>query len=158
MFNILASAKNITVAVLEIVDYQDLLADDNKKYRTFICNRFLNHTREIYPGRKLTDMVMFDGAFNVQLGGKRLKVNNPKLTVMRCVEHTVSLFFNVVSKIPILNQMISAHRMIYIFLVLVYSTRFIPYLNPNIKSSTIEKLVYLVEMRLEWLDFSWECT
>ena len=29
------------------------------------------------------------------------------------VEHTVLLFFNDVSKIPILNQMISAHKMIY---------------------------------------------
>ena len=29
------------------------------------------------------------------------------------VEHTLSLFFNDVSKIPILNQMISSHKMIY---------------------------------------------
>ena len=56
---------------------------------------------------------MFDGASNVQLGGKLLKVNYPKLTVMRGVEHTVSLFFNDVSKIPIINQMIFAHKMIY---------------------------------------------
>ena len=47
------------------------------------------------------------------LGVKLLKVHYPKLTVMRGVEHTVSLFFNGVSKIPILNQMISAHKMIY---------------------------------------------
>ena len=32
---------------------------------------------------------------------------------MRGVEHTVSLFFSDISKIFILNQMISAHRMIY---------------------------------------------
>ena len=32
---------------------------------------------------------------------------------MRGVEHTVSLFFNDISKIPIVNQMISAHKMIY---------------------------------------------
>ena len=32
---------------------------------------------------------------------------------MRSVEHTVSLFFNDVSKIPILNQIISAQKMIY---------------------------------------------
>ena len=56
---------------------------------------------------------MFDGASNVQLGGKRLNLHYPKLTVMRGVEHTVSLFFNVVSKIPIVNQMITAHKMIY---------------------------------------------
>ena len=56
---------------------------------------------------------MFHGASNVQLGGKHLKVHYPKLTVMRRVEHTVSLFFNFVSKIPIVNQMISAHNIIY---------------------------------------------
>ena len=56
---------------------------------------------------------MFDGASNVQLEAKILKVRYPKLTVMRGVEHTVSLFFNDVSKIPILNQIISAHKMIY---------------------------------------------
>ena len=56
---------------------------------------------------------MFDGASNVQLSRRILKVHDPKLIVMRDVEHTVSLFFNDVSKIPILNQMISAHKMIY---------------------------------------------
>ena len=64
---------------------------------------------------------MFDGAYNVQLGGKLLKVHYPKLTVMRGFEHTVSLFFNEVSKIPISNQMISAHKMIYnIFGYVIY--------------------------------------
>ena len=56
---------------------------------------------------------MFDGASNVQLGRKLLKVHYPKLTFMRGVEHTVLLFFNDVSKIPIVNQMISSHKMIY---------------------------------------------
>ena len=69
--------------------------------------------REIDPGKKLTYIVTFDGASNVQLGGKLLKVHYPKLTFMRGVEHTVSLFFNYVPKIPIVNQMISAHKMIY---------------------------------------------
>ena len=69
--------------------------------------------REIDPGKKLTDIVMFDGASNVQLGGKLLKVHYPKLTVMCGVEHIVLLFFNHVSKIPIVNQMISCHKMIY---------------------------------------------
>ena len=56
---------------------------------------------------------MFDGASNVQLEGRLLKMHYPKLTVMRGVEHTVLLFFNDFSKIPIVNQMIYAHRMIY---------------------------------------------
>ena len=95
---------------------------------------------------------MFDGAFNVQLGGNLLKVHNPRLTVMCGVEHKVLLFFIDVSKILIANHMISAYKMIYNIFVLVYITSLVPYLNPNLKSFTLENLVYLVEMRLEWLD------
>ena len=51
LLNILASAKNIPVDVLEMVDCQCHLAEGNKKDGTFICNRFLNHMREIYPGK-----------------------------------------------------------------------------------------------------------
>ena len=49
----------------------------------------------------------------MQLAGRLLKVHYPKLTVMRGDEHKVSLFFNDFSKIPIVNQMNSAHKMIY---------------------------------------------
>ena len=57
---------------------------------------------------------MFDWASNMQLAGRLLKVHYPKLIVMRGVEHTVSLFFNDFSKIPIVNQIIYAHKIIYI--------------------------------------------
>ena len=56
---------------------------------------------------------MFDGDSNVQLAGELLKIHYPKITVMRGVEHTVSLFFNDFSKIPVFNQIISAHKAIY---------------------------------------------
>ena len=39
-----------------------------------------------------------------------MKISHTKLIVMRGVEHTVSLFFNDVSKIPIVNQMIATHK------------------------------------------------
>ena len=56
---------------------------------------------------------MFDGASNVQLAGELLKIHYPRISVMRGVEHTVSLFFNDVSKIPVANQIITAHNAIY---------------------------------------------
>ena len=56
---------------------------------------------------------MFDRASNVELAGELLKINYPKVSVMRGVEHTVSLFFNDVSKISVVNQMITAHKAIY---------------------------------------------
>ena len=59
--------------------------------------------KEIDPAKKLSYIVMFDGASNVQLAGRLEKVHYPKLTFMSVVEHTVLLFFNYVSNIPILN-------------------------------------------------------
>ena len=56
---------------------------------------------------------MFDGASNSQLGCEKFKINHPKITVMRGVEHTVSLFFKDVSKITGGNQMITDHKAIY---------------------------------------------
>ena len=57
--------------------------------------------REIDPGKRLIDIFMFDGASNVQLGGKLLKVHYPKLTVMRGVEHTVYLFSMIFQRYPL---------------------------------------------------------
>ena len=56
---------------------------------------------------------MFDGAYNVQLGGKLLKVYHPKLTVMHGVQHKVLLFFNGVYKISIVRQIVSDHKVMY---------------------------------------------
>ena len=47
---------------------------------------------------------MFDEASNVQLAGELLKIHYPKITVMRRVEYTVYLFFNDISKIPVVNE------------------------------------------------------
>ena len=41
LLNILASTKNIPVAVLKIVDCQVHLVEGNKKDATFICDNFL---------------------------------------------------------------------------------------------------------------------
>ena len=56
---------------------------------------------------------MFDGDSNFQLAGELLKIHYPNITVMRGVEHTISLFFNDVSKVPVVNQMIRAYKEIY---------------------------------------------
>ena len=56
---------------------------------------------------------MFDGASNVHLAGELLKIHYTQVSVMRGVEHTVSLFSNDVSKTPVVNQMITDHEAIY---------------------------------------------
>ena len=78
-----------------------------------MCNRFIDNIRKIDPHKLIVDIVRFDGASNVQLAGELLKNYYPDISVMRGVEHTVSLFFNDVYKIPVFNQMITAHKAIY---------------------------------------------
>ena len=49
----------------------------------------------------------------MQLRGNILKIKYPKVTVLRGVKHNVSLLFNDVLKIPIVNQIIRYHKEIY---------------------------------------------
>ena len=66
---------------------------------------------------------MFDGALNVKLAGRLLKLHYQKLIVMRGIEHKMSLFFNDVSKITIVNKIIFAQNMIYnVFGCSIYHT------------------------------------
>ena len=61
----------------------------------------------------LSDVVMFDRALNIHPSGDLFKIHHTKVSVMRGVENTESLFFNDASKIPVVNQMITAHKEIY---------------------------------------------
>ena len=101
------------MVVLELVDCQGHLADGGEKNASFICNRLIDHFKIIDHHKSIIDVIMFDGDSNVQLAGELLQIRYPKMTVMRWVEHTVSLFFNDVSKTPVVNQMITAHKSLY---------------------------------------------
>ena len=70
-------------------------------------------TLKIDSCNSITDVVMFDGALTVHISGELFKIHYPKVSVMSGVEHTVSLFFNDVFKIPVVNQMITAHYAMY---------------------------------------------
>ena len=98
------------VSVLELVYCQGNLVDFGKKYGTLICYIYFEYMRTIDPDKSITDVVMLDWASNVQLGGYILKNHYPKLTVMCEVEHIISIFFDDVSKIPIVNHIIKYHK------------------------------------------------
>ena len=102
--------EKIPVAVLELVGFQVHLAEGGEKDGNFICTRFLEHIRNIYPHKSIIDVFVFDGASNVQLDGGLLKIHYQKVSVMRGVEHTVSLFFKDFSKVPVVNEMITDHK------------------------------------------------
>ena len=42
-----------------------------------------------------------------------MKTHYPNISVLRGVEHTVFLFFNDFSKVPVVNQIIKSHKAIY---------------------------------------------
>ena len=56
---------------------------------------------------------MFDESSNVQFAGENLKIHYPKISFIGGFEHTISLFFSDVSKIAVVNKMITAHKTIY---------------------------------------------
>ena len=49
-------------------------------------------------------VIIFDEASNVRLGGELMKFIDPNSTVMHGVEHTVTLFFNDISMVLIVNN------------------------------------------------------
>ena len=111
----------------------------------FICNRFLDHFKIIDPHKSIIDVIVFDGASNVQLAGELLKIQYPNITVMRGVEHTVSIYFPIMfpkyQLSIILLQLISQY---ITCLALEYITNLILYSNQNNMSFTIGTLDYSV--------------
>ena len=95
LLNILVSGKNLPVAVLELVDYQVHLEDGETKNASFVCNRFLDQFKIIYPHKSIIDVIMFDGASNVQLAGELLKIHYPKF--QSCVGlNTLYPYFSII--------------------------------------------------------------
>ena len=93
----LVSGKNLPVAVLELVDCQGHLADGGIKNGTFICNIFLDHLKIIDRHKSITDVIMFDGASNVQFAGELLKIDNPKIIVMRMNSNKITSHPGIIS-------------------------------------------------------------
>ena len=60
----------------------------------------------------MTDVIMCDGASNIQICGELLKIHLPEISVMRGFKNTVYLSFNEVSKIRVLNHIITDNNAI----------------------------------------------
>ena len=101
LMNFLASSPNNPCALLEIVDCTSEMASGGKKSAQYICglikpiisriemtknSQFSNHTGVV-------DLLLFDGASNVQKAAQLVSVAYPRITVIHGAEHVVSLFF-----------------------------------------------------------------
>ena len=100
LLNILGSAANMPPVVLEIHDFTDHMASGHKKDSPYIVNIFLHHINTHDPIKNITDLLFFDGARNVQKAGKIIEATYPGTTCIHGAEHSVSLFFSDITKIP----------------------------------------------------------
>jgi hypothetical protein len=63
--------------------------------------------------KEVVDMVIFDGAANVQKAGKILEVDYPLVTCVHGVEHVVSLFFSDVAKTATGRMLVKFYSLLY---------------------------------------------
>jgi hypothetical protein len=75
------------------------LVEGKKKDATFIASSlFEPWIQKLDLNKSCINCVFFDGASNVQLAGRLLAVSSPRIHVMTCAAHSVSLFFSYVCK------------------------------------------------------------
>ena len=101
--NFLAAGANNPFAILDIVDCSDRCAAGEKKSAEYISGKFIPliealEDRSNKEGKKckgIMDLLLFDGATNVQNAGQIMAARYPRLTVLHLhgAEHAISLVF-----------------------------------------------------------------
>ena len=94
-FNILGSGVHLSNACLEIHDCTERMVSGGRKDAAYIAKICEEHIDTISKEKKepLVDLVIFDGASNVQKAGSLLEEKYPIITCIHGGEHVVSLFF-----------------------------------------------------------------
>ena len=114
LINILASSVHLPVGCLRIVDCTDHLESDGRKDAAYISELFLPHITEMEEqSPKCTDLVIFDGASNVQKAGSLLEAKFPHLSVIHGAEHVISLFYSDVFQLREFDLLKRMNRLIY---------------------------------------------
>jgi hypothetical protein len=114
MVNILASSVYLPAGCLRIVDCSGHLENNGKKDAAYITELFLPHITEMEEAvPKCTDLVIFDGASNVQKAGSLLEAKFPQISVIHGAEHVISLFYSDVFNLPAFNVLKRINKLIY---------------------------------------------
>jgi Protein of unknown function (DUF 659) len=114
MMNILISSVHQPVGCLRIVDCTGHLQNNGRKDAAYISDLFLPHITEIEEKvPKCTDLVIFDGASNVQKAGSLLEAKFPHVSVIHGAEHVLSLFYSDVFNLPEFELLKKMNRLIY---------------------------------------------
>ncbi len=102
LINFLVAGVNNNFAQLDIVDCTEHCAATKKKDAKYIATLAKPLIKKIEAetdqfGRNhkgVVDMVLFDGASNVQKGGEMICIAHPRITLVHGAEHVASLFFS----------------------------------------------------------------
>ena len=114
LLNILCSGTHQPTATLGIVDCSGHMSAGGKKDASYISDLFFPHIEKLDPDKLYTDLVLFDGASNVQKAGEIIGAIYPRVTCLAGAEHVISLFFSdVAKKSPTINMLIRFYRLIY---------------------------------------------
>jgi len=101
LINILAASPNNPMALLDIVDCSAYLAEGGKKDAPYLANMIFPHIAALETSlgennrsrKGVVDLILMDGAANVQKSARITAIKYPRVTVIHGAEHVVSLFF-----------------------------------------------------------------
>ena len=90
---------------------KQMAAAGGKKDAYYLSSLCILHIEELGN----IDLVIFDGASNVQKAGDILASKYPRISCIHDAEHVASLFFKDAGKIPIISVTIKFYEIIYGF-------------------------------------------
>ena len=85
--------------IMAILDATKHLARGGKKDARYIARMMIKLLKKVDPQSKIVDLIMFDGAKNVQNAGKIITAYNPRILSIHGGEHAASLFFSDIAKL-----------------------------------------------------------
>jgi hypothetical protein len=116
LINILASSVHERAGCLSIVDCTGHLQADGRKDAEYISSLFLPHiTRMEESIPKCTDLIIFDGAANVQKAGLLVETRFPHVSVVHGAEHVISLFYSDIFRLTEYDILKRLNQYIYRF-------------------------------------------
>ena len=103
LLNIVGSLANSPPVVLEVKNSTPQLKLGKKKDAKYVSECFLKHLKKLDPTKTLVDLLFFDGASNMQIGGQVIADVYPRITCLHGVEHSIALVFSDWAKIDIIQ-------------------------------------------------------
>ena len=113
LFNILSSGVGNPAHVLRVIDCTSFLKQGIGKSGTQIASLCQPSMDELDPEKRLIDLVLFDGAGNMVLGGKCLAQCFPLVTVVHGSEHVLALFCKDVLNLPPIRALVHKYKFLY---------------------------------------------